>query len=314
MTIRVAFVGAGYMASEHAKAMRDDPIFEFCGVFSKTQKSSEAFAKKYDVKQVIGNINDLYFKLQADLVVIAVPELQLFSICKETFKYPWVHLIEKPVGYNYAEAEQIAKLAHDSKSVVFVALNRRFYSSTIAVKEAIELEQGPKNFIVVDQESPSKALSAGQPEIVVENWMYANSIHMIDLLRYLASGEVISINNHKQNISKNIWNITSNIQFSSGDVATYVGLWNSPGPWSINCFTGRSRWELRPIEQARFQLANEFNTVEVPKDNWDLDFKPGLRGIASEISKYFNFGDTQLPTIFDALDSMRLVHDIYEGK
>lgn len=301
------------MATEHAKALLDEPNFELCGVFSRTQTSAQEFAIKFGIKSISESISELYNNSTPDLVVIAVPELELLSICKETFHYPWVHFIEKPVGHNYAEAAYLAKIATELNARVFVALNRRFYSSTHTLKAAIDLEIGPKNFVVVDQESSLKALKAGQPELVVQNWMFANSIHMIDLLRYLANGEIVNINNYKQEISADVWNITSNIQFSSGDIATYVGIWNSPGPWSLNCFTGNSRWELRPIEQAHFQLSDEFKTTEVPIDIWDQQFKPGVRRMADELLKYFKFGKTELPTIHVALDSMKSVQQIYGG-
>ncbi len=45
-TCKVAFVGAGYMGTEHAKAFADVPGVELSGIFSRTRERAEKLAKE----------------------------------------------------------------------------------------------------------------------------------------------------------------------------------------------------------------------------------------------------------------------------
>ena len=46
---------------------------------------------------------------------------------------------------------------------------------------------------IYDQENPNAALESGQPELVVKNWMYANSIHLIDFVLLFRSSMIIAV-------------------------------------------------------------------------------------------------------------------------
>ena len=67
--IRVAFIGAGYMAAEHVKAFSDISDVELSGVYSRTRARAEEFATDYSIKYVCESIGDLFDKTQADLVI-----------------------------------------------------------------------------------------------------------------------------------------------------------------------------------------------------------------------------------------------------
>ena len=74
-TLRVAFVGAGYMASEHLRAFAAFPEVELVGIHSGSTNRAEALAQNYPGLKVFRTIETLYTQTKPDLVVIAVPEL-----------------------------------------------------------------------------------------------------------------------------------------------------------------------------------------------------------------------------------------------
>ena len=68
------------------------------------------------------------------------------------------------------------------------------------------------------------------PEKVVKNFMYANSIHLIDLMfvfveDILKKSKILNLG--KERITEIV---LSTIEFSSGDLALYEGIWKGPGP------------------------------------------------------------------------------------
>lgn len=310
--IKVAVVGAGFMAEEHIKAFADIPDVALLGIHSRTRARAEALAQKHNVSQVYDSVDALYAGTQAELVIIAVPELSVNKVCMEAFKHPWQALIEKPVGYNLPDAQEIAAAAKRAGRKAYVALNRRHYSSTRAVMQELESVEGQRLVQVFDQENPILALEAGQPPLVVENWMYANSIHIIDYLCVFCRGEVTSVDHVIKWNSKEPRFVLTKVQYSSGDIGVYQAIWNGPGPWIVTVTTQAKRWEMRPLEQAASQVYKSRKSEPIPVHSWDTQFKAGLRLQAEETVKAVRGEANNLPTLADGIATMKLVNLIYE--
>ena len=313
MINKVSFIGAGYMAEEHIKAFADIRGVELSGIYSRTFERAQQLASKYGFPNgCYRSIEELYQKSQSTLVVIAVPELSVMEVCMESFKYPWTCLVEKPIGYNYDQAILINQGAKKRKRQVYAALNRRCYSSTRAVLHELESSSQPRLIHVFDQENPIEALHEGQPKLVVENWMYANSIHMIDYFNFFGRGEIISGEPIiKWDAKKPVFVITKLI-YESGDIGIYEAVWNAPGPWAVTVTTQEKRWELRPLEQATVQLYKSRKLKNIEIDNFDERFKPGLRFQAEEAIKGAMGLESQLTTISEGLKTMKLINQIYK--
>ena len=299
------------MTSEHLKAFAGLEDVEFSGIFSLTKSRSEALAKQYGIKNVYNSVEELYESTRADLVVISVPELSTLEVCKKAFKYPWTLLVEKPVGYDLANAKEIYRLSQEAKSKVFVALNRRHYSSTRRLIKELSERSGTRYIHITDQEDPIAALKAGQPEIVVKNWMYANSIHLIDYFNFLGRGKIISVEPVVKWNPEKPSHVLTKITYSSGDIGIYEAAWNRPGPWSAIVTLDDSRWELRPVEQIAWQAYGTRKLEALPVDERDTQFKPGLRLQAEEALKAVRGESHFLPDLSAALASMELVSQIY---
>ncbi len=310
-TIDVAIIGAGYMAREHVRAFVSIPGVRVCGIHSRTAARAESLSAEFGIQTVAASIPNLYERTRAQLVVIAVPELEVRAVAEACFEFSWVALVEKPAGYNYEDAQAIANAASLAQRRAFVALNRRYYSSTRHVRAALASDTSPRFIKVQDQEDPAQALASGQPSLVVANWMYANSIHLIDLFRVFGRGAVASVNPVIP------WNadvpgvVVSHVRFDSGDEGLYEGLWNAPGPWAVSVSTPATRWELRPIEQVSRQNRGERRAVAIDVDARDVDYKAGLWAQAEAAVAAVRHEPTDLPTLKDALETMRLARMIF---
>lgn len=311
--VKIAVVGAGYMAGEHIKAFSDTLEVSILGIHSRTRARAETLAKTHGIPQVYDSIEALYAGTQADLVIIAVPELSVNAVCKAAFNHPWQALIEKPVGYNLQDAQDIAAAADQAGRKAYVALNRRHYFSTRAVVQELEGVEGLRLVQVFDQENPIAALEGGQPPLVVENWMYANSIHIIDYLCVFCRGEVTSIDHVIKWDPKEPRFVLTKVQYSSGDIGVYHAIWNGPGPWAVTVTTQAKRWEMRPLEQAASQVYKSRKSDPLPVHEWDTKFKAGLRLQAEETVKALRGEKNALPTLADGIETMKLVSRIYEA-
>lgn len=310
--ISVAFVGSGYMAREHAKAFQDISGIYFKGVFSKTINHANAFAKDLSIPEVSKSIRELYEITKADLVIIAVPEIAINDVATEAFRYPWTILMEKPPGYNLSDAESIAHAAKLTGSKVYVGLNRRFLSSTRFLLTQI-INHGPLFIHVQDQQNQKIACEIGHPEKVVQNWMYANSIHLIDYFTFLNPSEITSVTSIKRWHSDGEDSVViAYIEYADGSSGLYECIWNGPGPWAVSVTTPKKRIEVRPLEQAAIQIAGQRTMEFIDQHPWDTMFKPGLRLQAEEMIKILHGQSGNVPTLNDAMRTMRLIHRIYE--
>jgi len=193
-----------------------------------------------------------------------------------------------------------------------VALNRRHYSSTqVVIKDLRELS-GPRFIRVEDQEDQIRALEAGQPRLVVDNWMYANSIHVVDYFLMMGRGKITAVEPIVPWVPDVPHFVAAKITFDSGDVGLYEAVWNRPGPWAVTVSTPEKRWEMRPLEQAAYQEAGQRKMVGVEPHPWDVKFKPGLRLQAEKAVAATRGEANDLPTLQESLDAMRLVRDIYK--
>lgn len=307
---KIAIVGSGYMAQEHAKAFASLPNVEIAGVCGRSRMRAEALAFTYGVP-VYDNVAALYAATQADAVVVAVNELSARAVCLAALAHPWLCFLEKPVGIDLPQAEEITAAAKRAGTRAYVALNRRSYGSTRNALKELASDDGARLISVLDQQDMVSARESGQPEEVVRNYMYANSIHLIDYLNLFGRGEIVAVQPTQHWNAENPGNVVATVHYASGDVGVYQAVWNGPGPWSVTVTNPKVRLELRPLEKLGIQRRGERRLTETPTDAIDIEFKPGLRYQAEQIVEVLEGRPASLATLDEATRSMALCADIY---
>jgi predicted dehydrogenase len=306
---KIAIVGAGYMAQEHARALNSINV-ELVGVCSRTAHRAEALARTYNIP-VYETITEMYAATRADAVVVAVPEFSTPAVCQESFGFPWVCLLEKPVGLNLEVATRILDESRRARASAFVALNRRSYSATRRAIDELAKSDGPRLISILDQEDQDAARAARQPEEVVQNWMYANSIHLIDYFTFLARGDIVSIQHSARWAPESPRFVATMLRFSSGDIGVYQAVWNAPGPWGVAVTTPHLRLEMRPLERLSIQARGERRATEIEPDAIDTEYKPGLHYQAEQLVAALEGRQANLATLEQAHRSMALCAEIY---
>jgi hypothetical protein len=310
---KVAFIGAGYMAEEHIKAYKSIEKFDCVAIFSRNKTKALNLSVKYSIPNVFDSISSLYENTHADIVLICVNELSTFNVLLEAFKYSWVCLIEKPVGINFEQQKSILVQASNFNAKAYIALNRRHYSSTRYVVNALEDKIDQRIVTIFDQENPTQALKSGRPELVCKNWMFANSVHLIDYFNIFCRGKLLNIENILKREKEIDFFMLSKLTFSSGDIGIYNAIWDSPGPWSVTINTKNIRWEMRPLETVTYLDFNSRQSVSLSIDQYDIDFKPGLKYQALESLKLLNGEENNLPSIFEGFKATEIINQIYNN-
>ncbi len=310
--ISVAIIGAGSMAREHVRAFASLGGVKVAGIYSRTKARAAALAQEFDIPNVADSVKALYETTHADLVVQTVPELMARAVATEALAHPWAVLLEKPAGYDLVDAQAIADLAAGHAKPVMVGLNRRFYSSTLAIKADLDSRPGEQRFIhVQDQQSYAEARHYKHPEQVVEKFMYANSIHLIDMLNALGRGKVKSVNRITPWLGEETRTMLAHIEFDSGDTGLYEGLWHGPGPWACAVSTDSRRWTMQPLEDAVYQNAGERSRQTVERSELDRNFKAGFVLQAAAAVGRVRGEQVEIASIEESLRTMHLIHDIF---
>lgn len=307
---RIAIVGAGYMAQEHAKAFASLPGVRIAGIVSRTRKRAETLAAGHGAI-VYDNIDAMARDAGAHAVVVAVPEMSMQSVCESVMIHPWVSLLEKPVGLDLPQAEAITRGFAAAGRRAFVALNRRAHASTRQALDELAGDGSPRLVSVLDQQDQATARALGHPEPVVQCWMYANSIHLVDYFHVFCRGELQAVEVLAPWDPANPRRVVAGLRFDSGDCGIYQAVWDGPGPWAVSVTNPQVRLELRPLERLGIQRRGERRLTDIPADPIDSDFKPGLRWQAEQLLHALAGRDHGLATLAEATRSMALVARIY---
>lgn len=308
---KVAIVGAGNMAKEHIRAFAALPNVDLVGIYSRTKSKAAELAALHKIPVVVDSLEELFNETHADLVVVTVYETSMLEVALKCMYYPWSIFLEKPPGYNLDQALQIENTANKNNSTVLVGLNRRFLSSSQCVLNSLNNLDSPRFINVFDQQSLALARSLNHSTEVVDNWMYANSIHLIDYITFLCRGDVQDVYLDKEWVPDIPMVVNGIIKFSSGDQAVYQGVWEMPGPWAVTAITDKIRWEMRPLEKAVFQMAGERVLNPVDIDLKDQEFKPGFVLQAEQAILKILGKPSSSPTISDAIKTMRIINKMY---
>lgn len=312
--IKVGIIGTGKIAHEYMKVISSISTCDVVGVVGRNFEKAATFATKNKIGQAYKSINDLYNSCKPDCVIICVSVEQIFNVTIHAINFDWYILLEKPLGLNLQESMVLQEKIKRSKTNVYVALNRRNYFVTNYVKQKIIHSRGNRFVSVQDQQNLLALESEGFDKKVIENWMFANSIHLIDYITVFCRGQLIDIQRHGNYRGKEPSTFTVFLAFESGDTAIYNAHWNKPAPWEVSVATTDYFWNFKPLEncQEYSQKSGTFRNID--SDAFDKNFKPGFY---RQFKSFLNLVSekillpTDLATFEDAHETMLLVDKIY---
>lgn len=236
--------------------------------------------------------------------IVSVGVEQLYSCAKNLIQYGVKNILtEKPGGLDQQEISELSNHT-ESDTNIYLAYNRRFYSSVLKAEELIQQDGGIKSLNFEFTEWGHTIENLKKPKSVFESWLTANSSHVIDLAFFLG-GWPKEISTYSLGKNKLSWysgptNFSGAGITDKGALFNYAANWCAPGRWGVELLTDRHRLYLRPMEQLHIQNLGsvKIDKVEID-DSLDLQFKPGLyrqvedflRGATSRFSTIHNQND-----------------------
>ena len=276
----ILLVGAGVMAQDYFNVLRDLKIE--ARVFCRSKESSELFNNVLGYKPEFGDLQEFVLNNKFEKAIIAVDLLNLFDVADILISSGVKDiLIEKPAGSEIKEIYALADLGDSLGASIYVAYNRRFFSSVIKAKEIIRQDGGVLSFSFEFTEWSEKIAALKLHEKINNNWALCNSSHVIDLAFYLCGypKELESKTSGKDLLS---WHPSASIFYGVGEtlnniIFNYKANWAGPGRWGIEIITKRRKLLLQPLEELKVNEKNSLEIIDVSlDDHLDKQYKPGL--------------------------------------
>lgn len=272
-------IGAGPHAREYAKVLaRMHCAFEVVG---RGEESSRAFeslmgipVRKVSLDAALA-LND-----PPQQAIVAVSYDQLSRVATTLIRAGTKRiLLEKPGALNLAEANTLNLIAKEHAAQVWVAYNRRYFSSTILAREMIRTDGGATSCVFDFTEWSHLVEPMNLPEITKEAWMIANSSHVPDLAFYLcgAPTEWCAWQGGAMRWHPAAARFCGSGLTDQGVFFSYHADWEAPSRWGLDVFTSKRRYTFRPLEDLQVTQIGSTKAEQMPlSKNLDLEFKPGL--------------------------------------
>lgn len=299
--VNCLLIGAGNMAKEYCRVLKKLNIDTL--VISRGEEKARMLGNYFGIKAISGGINrakELIDLSSYDMAIVATNVQSLKHVVLQLIDEGISKiLIEKP-GCFYGEIDDLVKTANERKSRLYVAYNRRFYSSVHKLRECIKKDGGLKSFSFDFTEWGHKIAELNKSQKELEEWLLLNSSHVIDLAFYLG-GYPAEMTTYTGGESK--WHAGTSIFVGAGISEkgipfSYHSNWESAGRWGVECFTDKGKYYLRPLETLKFQNKGELSAHDVIIDDIkDREFKAGMYEMVYAFVN--NESDERLVSIID---------------
>ena len=273
--IRLGVIGAGYIAKEHLKVIKAIDGVCALGITSRSISKAEELAKNFFIESVYEDIDDLINNSSIDGLMICVSANQMFEITKKVIPSKIPLFIEKPPGLTPDQTKILVKLCKKFDTKNMVGYNRRYYSIFHEGIKIINQNGGLLGLAIEGHERFWKIAGKKITNEIQENWIYANSTHTIDLLRFFG-GEIKNISHITKSLKeKNGDHFVASMEFESGALGTYSSHWYSPGGWAVTLYGDSITVKFNPLENGIW-IDTDMNEHEIYPDIVDVKYKPGL--------------------------------------
>ena len=310
MTSQLWLIGAGSMAQAYAAVLQAHSV-QF-HVIGRSLSSAESFRKSTGIDVYVGGV-------QAALANFAVPDHAVIAVSVDQLASTAIQLLnagchnlllEKPGALSYKDLKNICELSKKKRANVWIAYNRRYYATSQKLHELISVDGGITSAMFEFTEWSHLLRNLKKDQIIMENWVLANSSHVIDLafhfIGYPSEGDWNSF------VSGSLdWHPASSRFHGAGMTErgipfSYRADWEAPGRWGVEICTRQNRYILRPMEELQAIKIGSVEAKRISLDNsLDLTYKPGLfRQCEAFLSPHKDFDSTfRLCSVQEQLDA-----------
>lgn len=273
-SMKLAIIGLGNIAARHMEVLHDLKDVEVVGAVNRTEEKGIKFCRKWGIGKFFTSVEGLNNWGGFEAALVCVSMENTVSTAKAIMDTGRPCLIEKPLGFSAEEASVLPQAAALAGTWGMVAVNRRFYSNINKAKKIIATAGGLRSILIEHTEWMHQRLTWGFKEEIFKKYLYANGIHLVDTMCYLAGIPIEIV--AKQRAFEDFRNAYDALFiFDNGAVGHYSAQWYSPGRWSIDLSAKDVRIVFHNLETAVVRRTDEAEQ-NIDLDEIDITYKPGF--------------------------------------
>jgi predicted dehydrogenase/nucleoside-diphosphate-sugar epimerase len=124
---RIALLGAGYISTWHAKAIKTIPNLILQTVCDQSSSHANQLAEQFGIKQIYNSVSEMARDTSVDSVHVLLPPDLHFPYAKELLLAGKNVFLEKPMGVSFEECQELTDIAKDQNLRVGVGHNFLFH-------------------------------------------------------------------------------------------------------------------------------------------------------------------------------------------
>lgn len=274
--VRIVVFGAGKAAKFHLDALAQMRGVRVVAIVSRSGTTAAALAEPLDAMWG-SSPEDFIDPERVDAAIVAVPHDHAPTITAQLLDARIPLLVEKPAAATTAEVRDLAARAAAAETIAVVGVNRRYYSLVGEALAAVR-QRGPVRGVLMEAHEPTDLLrSQGGVGDNLAAWFRLNSLHYVDLLRYVG-GEVdtvVAMQGEQRSAPGD--HVSAAVRFRDGAIGTFLAHWNSGGPMMLRIYGDHVTAEIRLSQPERAFLEFTYKRRIALKPDWaDTTAKPGV--------------------------------------
>jgi myo-inositol 2-dehydrogenase/D-chiro-inositol 1-dehydrogenase len=223
---RIAFVGAGAHATESLYPnIAHIPEFDLVAVCDLVPEKAQYAARKYGAPEWFTDVLTMLDRVQPQGVCICGPSSMHYEVGMQVLQRGIPIFVEKPPAPTLAQAQALAETARQHGTWGMVGFMKRFAPANVVAREYMATPAfGSLSSITL--------MHGSGPYEEIRRMLFTNSIHMLDLGRFLA-GDVVSVFAYGLHDGARVQAVSASFRFANGAVGQLN--MNSGHTWS-DCF------------------------------------------------------------------------------
>lgn len=238
-TRRGLLIGAGYFSDFHLDAWRRLPGAEIVCVCDRDEAKARRAAEKYDAASIALDASDALLRDDIDFVDIATPPEGRIELVRRVAARGLPMICQKPLGPDFATANEVIKIAEAAPAAFMVHENFRFQPWYREIKRLLEAGAIGGTLHTITMRSRmgdgwgSDAYLDRQPyfRTMPRLLVHETGIHFVDTFRFLA-GDVVECSANLRRLNGEITGEDAGVlslRFASGAIATWdANRYNEP--------------------------------------------------------------------------------------
>jgi predicted dehydrogenase len=311
--VRIGVAGAGQYAQHHLKALSSYENVEVAALLTRGGPSGPETAASFGIPTFLTDLDE-FAALDVDCWLVVVSAAAVFDVSAQLLSTGKPVLLEKPPGVSADDTEALIRTAEDARTWGMVGLNRRFYSIVEHGLAALGDLGAIRGAIVeIPQRITSDRQSGRLTQFDYDNFYVRNSIHGVDLIRYVL-GDPVRVHSRtwpNWEFDNRGASFAALLEYPNGVVGTVMDLWDTPDQTRLRVTAEAGSVEWEPPRKA--WVESKKGRYAIPVDPVDEAFRAGIWAQDLHFVEAVRSGSPPgLPaaTLEDALGTMRLIEAI----